>query len=335
MLAPCALPLALAALAWAAAPSGDVPAPPPAAPAITVVQLRPRAAVRGTEFVLADVADLTGPGAATLGALAIGYSPIPGSERRLLAATVDAKLAAAGIERAEYRLVGAGTLVAVETRPVDAAEVSRVALDSVRAGLTAGATVEIAGGVAPLEVPLPRREEGAIVLEATPRTKTLRGTFLVDVLARSGPERLASCTVPVRVKVELRVLVATAAVAAGDPADAAGIAAEVRDMTDFVGEAVSDPELLRGRILARPVAKGAILVAADLTRAPVFRKGEQSRLVIVRGALRIEANVRLESDATIGARVPAVCLETGKTILAQVREDGTLGLASDVSKENR
>ena len=76
-------------------------------------------------------------------------------------------------------------------------------------------------------------------------------------------------------------------------------------------------------------------VARELTAsAHRNRKGDRAQLVVKRGALRVEATVRVDAEASAGSLVPVTVLEFGRSMVARVRDDGTLELPGG-EKETR
>jgi flagella basal body P-ring formation protein FlgA len=319
----------LLTLLLAAAPADGSPA---SAPAATIVKLPARASVRGTELVLGDFAELSGPRAAELSSVPMGFAPSPGRERVVAADAVAQRLAGLGIDRRELRVVGARTTLRVLTQLVPAAELGKRVQDLTRGALPPGAALELRGALADWTFPEAREASKPTELQIAGEVKDIRGDGSLEIRALSGGEILGSVSVPVRVKYSAEVLVAAVALQRGDAADPARFEKKAMDVTHVQGDTIADVSVLTGRILARPLAKNAILTAADLAKAPIYRKGDQTRIVITRGALRIEALVRVDADASAGGTVPVTCLEFGKSLVARVRDDGTLTLDAEERK---
>jgi len=292
----------------------------------TTVRLRPRALVRGAELRVADVAEIVGPRAEEISRVRLGYAPAPGAERRVEPALIAARVASAGVPRDALHVEGPVSVVTVETVTIEGREIARRALEDLRAKLPSGGTAEIQGAPEDLAVPRPISDATPVELETVMRSKELRGNVAIDVVARAAGERLATVQLCAVVKIEREALVARGAIAKGEPAQPSRFERARIDATRLIGEPVVSFDALKGRVLARPVQDGAVLLADDLAAAPIFRKGDRAQLVVRRGALRVEANVRVDADAPAGALVPVTVLEFGRSMVARVKDDGTLEL---------
>jgi len=289
---------------------------------VTRVRLLPRASVRGLELRLADVARCEGPRAAELRALRLGYTPSPGSERRLDASSVEARVAAAGLPKSAVVVEPGSCVATVETVSIPGSEIARRVTEELRRRLGADARIEVAEA-GDLVVPRPA-EDVAPTIEVSPRPLLLRGTFAVDVHATAAGDRLGSTTVSTTVRLEAPVFVAREPIARGDRVDFSRVEVRQVDVTHLRGEPIRDASALAGRAAARAIAADAILTADDLVTPPLYRKNDTARLVIRRGSLRIDALVRVDAEAAIGDRVPVTCLEFQRSLVAVVRPDGSL-----------
>jgi len=298
---------------------------PPAAAPVTRVKLRPQVTVMSGELSLSDLADIDGPRSGDARKVKIGYAPAVGAERKLLASVVDAKLSALG-KREEFVLEGPGTVISTEAHRIEGATLAARVESTIRAKAAEGARVEILSQPAEFAVAMPRAGAAAIELDVRLPERDLRGSLSVDVLAKCGHELLGTSSVQVRVTIEAEVLVASGPIGKGDPIDPSKITLKKVDITQLKSLPLRHTDALVGRVAARAIASGEVLASDDFALAPIFRKGERTTLVIVRGNLRIEAAVRVDADAVVGARVPITCLETEKTLLARVSPQGILEL---------
>jgi flagella basal body P-ring formation protein FlgA len=109
--------------------------------------------------------------------------------------------------------------------------------------------------------------------------------------------------VPVRVSRAGPVLVLTRPVAAGTPIPADSLALETRDLARLPASALDDPALAAGRIARRALGAGSALTAADLSLAPVIRRGQPVTLVARAGGLEVRSSGRALADAAPGQAV--------------------------------
>lgn len=307
------------------------------------IQLRPSVVVRGAEFTLGDVAEVSGPRAAEWHKIKLGYTPDPGAERRVDAAIIDLKLTSSGIPRTSYRIRGSQSVVRVASASFAGRDISAALRSQAAALLPENAKFELRGDVADLSYPEPPSGatptlEIAFVKNGTDvPLKDLaknppRGDQFAEVRVMAERERLATLRVPVRIRYEMEALVATAPMNAGEAPDPSRMTRKVVDVTNLEGDPLIDTSALAGRVLVRPVAKDRVVMLQDTAVAPIYKKGDQARLVIERGLLRVEAVVRIDADAYPGARVPVTCLEFAKSLTAKVSEDGTLILTAESVK---
>mgnify|MGYP003694109217 CR=1 FL=1 len=264
----------------------------------------------------------------------LGYSPSPGRERVVSPEAIQMKLSSGAFAKDIFRILGKSCLVRVATQSIGGRELAARVAELAKPHLSQDAKLEVRGEPNEWVLPIPRGEVAPPEIQITNNPASIRGDGSIDVRAMSGGECLGTTSVAVRVRLEAEVLVASAGLLKGDAADTGGFERKRVDITSVAGDAIRDAVVLKGRILARPIAKDAVLTSGDLAQAPIFRKGDQTRIVVRRGALRIEALVRVEADAILGAQVPVTCLEFGKTLVARVCEDGTLSIdTSGKSKE--
>ncbi|MFN0207339.1 MAG: flagellar basal body P-ring formation chaperone FlgA [Planctomycetota bacterium] len=317
-------------------------------PEVNTIQLRPEASVRGAEFTIGDIADVKGPRASDITKIRVGYTPAPGADRKVTPPALELKIASAGFTRNSYQIRGLVSVVRTETVTLSSKDIAAKVLSEAASRLPQNAILDTRGEIADFIIPAPPTSDPRVDLEVfftketagkagresiqTPNYMNYRGDQSVEVRALSRGERIASVQIPVRIRYETEALVAVAAMRQGDSVDTARLTKMKVDITNLIGEPVTDAAFLAGRVLARAIAKDKILTIDDLTLAPVYKKGDQAQLIVQRGSLRIEAVVRVEGEAYPGSRVTVTCLEFAKTLSARVREDGTLVLVGDAVK---
>lgn len=307
----------------------QAPAPAASRPGQTIITLRKEAVVRGAEVLLGDIADITGPMAADYSKLQIGYAPAPGVERRVAVDAVQVKLTAGGAQGNSYKIVGASSVIRGETQVVSGADLAARTVTELTKRLSENARVEVRTPPGDFKFAAPRERGANASIEFIVPTTPLKGDFNIEARATHGGETLGAVRIPVRVRIEVEALVVVQAIQSGDSIDATKIVRRRVDVTFIEGEPVQSTASLNGRIAARPLAKEKILTIQDLAVAPVFRRGDQAHIIIQRGSLRIDAVVRVDADALPGSRVPVTCLEFGKSLVAFVRDDGTLVLPGE------
>lgn len=307
-----------------AAPAGGETRPAPA-----TITLKREAAVRGAEFTVGDIADVRGRDAAAIAKIRLGYSPMPGAERRLHSEAVELKLSNAGFTRDQFQMIGTTALVRAVTSTIPAKELSSQVLAQLQINAPANCIIEFPAEPADWQVAAPADSTSRVEIRAARPQGDPRGIVKINVTARAGNDSLGSMELPVRFRYEAEVLVSTMTIANGESVEASRFIKKKMDITNITGEVVTDPAKLVGRVLGRPIAKDHVLVAEDLTLAPIYKKGDQARVIVERGVFRVEAIVRVEGDAFIGGRVAVTCLEFNKTVIARVRDDGMLQITGE------
>lgn len=130
--------------------------------------------------------------------------------------------------------------------------------------------------------------------------------------------------VPVRVSAMGDVLVASRALPAGTVLAAEDVAVARRRITDLSYGYLQRVEAGVGSILRRPVAEGAVILPALLTRPMAVRRGQQVVIEAVQGPIRVQGAGETLADGATGGRVKVRNLASGRVVEGLVQADGRI-----------
>lgn len=164
------------------------------------------------------------------------------------------------------------------------------------------------------ETPTPARSGGA------------SGTRWTVALSCSAP-RAWTIYVPVRVSRLQAVLVATRNLPAGSTLADADLRSERRDTANLLQGAVGDIALARGQALAQPLAAGAVLTPAALTRPAQVRRGDSVVLVSRSAGFEVRAGGKALANGAVGERIAIENSSSRRVVQGVVRADGSVEIA--------
>lgn len=130
--------------------------------------------------------------------------------------------------------------------------------------------------------------------------------------------------VPVRVSAMGDVLVARRALSAGTVLAAEDVAVARRQITDLSYGYLQRAESGVGSILRRPLAEGAVILPALLTRPMTVRRGQQVVIEAVQGSIQVQGAGESLADGATGGRVRVRNLASGRVVEGLVQADGRI-----------
>ncbi|MCC2658604.1 MAG: flagellar basal body P-ring biosynthesis protein FlgA [Panacagrimonas sp.] len=139
--------------------------------------------------------------------------------------------------------------------------------------------------------------------------------------------------VPVSVRVQVPVLVASRGLARGQSVGAGDVDVQMRDRANLGPAWLSSPDDLRSetdgtaRVLSRAVAAGSVLSPSQFANARVVRRGQSVTLVSRSGGFEVRAQGKALSDAGTGERVRVENLSSRRVVEGEVRADGSVSVA--------
>jgi flagella basal body P-ring formation protein FlgA len=315
--------VALAALGGGERERPAAPATPSPLQKELLVVLRPAAAVRHTPVVLADVADLTGPGelVAQAQSLALGPAPAGGQPRKITPAGILLAARLAGLEIERSRIVGAADVEVSaswhELAPDALIDVAEKHVMKETAQL--GDRVVLERGAHPDAVALlDGGDEPSFACALV--GKALSGMAQVKVSVFQSASLVGERIVTLKVRRfghQLRLLTD---VRAGQAITPEQVIAMDGEWTGVAGVPVVSVAEMAGAVARRDLAAGTILVK-DAFEAPLLvQKGGTVLCVLKQGGLQIVLTGVAERPGRRGESIPVTNPNTQKALLVELVE---------------
>lgn len=130
--------------------------------------------------------------------------------------------------------------------------------------------------------------------------------------------------VPVRVRREADVVVLRGPVRAGIPITADQLVVQRRDVAQATAPAITDPAQVIGQTLAKPLAAGATLTAADVAQGPPMRRGDPVVLLTRIGGVEVRMAGRALGPAGAGGIVSAENVESRRIVRGRITAPGVV-----------
>lgn len=129
--------------------------------------------------------------------------------------------------------------------------------------------------------------------------------------------------VPVTVRVQAPVLVATRPLASGTQLAAADLTLQMAELTQLPAGVISAPEDAVGKVLTSGIVAGHPL-RQDMLRAPILiRQGQSVRLVAQGQGFKVSSEGKALSNGAAG-QIVQVKAQNGQTVSGTVNPDGTV-----------
>ncbi len=298
---------------------------PAALGASVTITLRGEARVRGRWILLGDIADLAGVPEArrmAIAALQLGRAPMAGATRRLEAADVTRRLAAAGLDGVTVSPVGGAVLVSAAVRAVpgdDLVRCGRAFLET--QAVRPGTTVRIEDPAMPRSLTVP---DGDVELKASVGERRLAGLVPVTVETLVDGERVARTLLTFRVKATGRGLKAARALAAGETVSAADVVEADLDLASVADNVLTDAGALGGLRILRPVAEGQWIRRGAVAQALQVHRGKQVTLMAKIGSVEARAPAQSREDGAAGEVITVVNLNSKRSLRARVTGPDTV-----------
>lgn len=147
----------------------------------------------------------------------------------------------------------------------------------------------------------------------------LGGKSAVAIQLLKDGKRFKTIFPRLEVQVMREVMVAINGVARGAPLAEGDVELVKRALHTIPGTPIlGGPEVLRGAVAKRYVARGSVLVEGAFDLPPLVRSGSMVAVKLVSGDLTIIASGQAVSDGAIGQLVRVVNLDTRKDFMARV-----------------
>ncbi len=319
---------ALLVLAFASGSGESEPAPLLPAPKELLVVLRPSAEVRHTPVLLADVADLNGPGAAVARArsLELGPAPASGRPRRVTPAGILLAARLAGLELDRRRIVGAPDVEVSanwhELASDDLVEAAERHLQKETAQLGDRVVTERLSH--PNAVPL-LDGGGATTFACSLVGKATSGQAQVKVSVFQDATLVGERVVLLKVRRfghQLRLLTD---VRQGEAVTAEQVIVIEGEWTNLPGVPVMAASEIAGHVARRDLSAGSVLVRESFEAPQLVDRGGAVRCVLRDGALEIVLNCIAQRPGRRGETIPVVNPTTQKALQAELIEKRPTG----------
>lgn len=315
----------LAVLAQAPAPAAQQPAPKP----VYEISLREASVVRGLDVLVTDLVDIAplDEEALRIGELVFGAAPQNGYLRTVTRAEVLQALVRAGYPATGFRVRGAGEIaVQAAASPVEPARLVEAATVVLEALLQKeGGDVEFEPAAQPRTQQLPpgRRSQE---LRARVRGGSTLGTSTVTVDVEVLVDDRVAKTVPVQFRLTRYQLVAktAATIPAGTQLDGTMVELSRERVEQAVGLYLSSLDQVQGKVAARNLQPGRILMLADLAEPALIRRGEPVTVISTAGRVKVTTQAHANHDAARGAVVSVTCASTGRQITGVAEASSTV-----------
>jgi len=187
--------------------------------------------------------------------------------------------------------------------------------------------------VAPTRIEIPSLEVFALSpapkapvsvhLRTHPRQRML-GSVPITVSLESEGRTLRRATVAVRVQADAPAVLAGRPLRRGQLLRAADLVVEPRDLASLPPGFVADPRRLVGLRLRRSVAAGTPLEEGWLEQPPLVERGQNVKLTLRHGPLRIEARGRARQPGREGEWIWVVNADSKRELWGRVGADGAI-----------
>jgi flagella basal body P-ring formation protein FlgA len=307
----------------AAAPPTPVETPPLPTPKELLVVLRPGAAVRHTPVLLADVADLAGPGAliARAQSLALGPAPAAGQPRKITPAGILLAARLAGIEIDRRRIVGAPDVeVSASWHELSSDALVDVAEKHVlKETAQLGDRVVVERSLHPDPVALlDGGEEPSFACSLVGRAQS--GMAQVKVSVFQAATLIGERVVMLKVRRfghQLRLLTD---VRSGQTVTPEQVIVIDGEWTSVAGTPVVSVQELQGSVARRDLSAGTILVKDSFEMPLLVQKGGTVFCVLREGGLQIVLTGTAQKEGRRGETINVMNPTTQRTLLVELVE---------------
>lgn len=152
----------------------------------------------------------------------------------------------------------------------------------------------------------------------------LLGRVPVTVILSNGTAELKRGVVTASLRALAPVLVATRSLRRGAVVGARDFRHERRDLSVLRGSAISREGDLLGMRVRKPINAGRIWQARHLESVPTVKRGEQVRLRLESGGLRIDGTGKAGEDGRVGDWIRVLNNVSKRYVTGQVDEEGVV-----------
>ncbi len=187
---------------------------------------------------------------------------------------------------------------------------------------------------APVAVELPPLERFARadveefdVSVRAPQEAEMQGWVPIELAVSSRGETVESGVVRVRVESQQKVVVARRTLPRGSVLRPDDLKVELRDEKKVPDDALDEVESAIGQALVRSVGKGRPVTHALVQPPPVVKRGQQVRIELRHGRLRIESLGRAQEDGRAGDWIRVRTTSSKREVSGRVDANGVVHVA--------
>ncbi len=325
-----AIKAACAALVCAGLCSAVVPSSAAPNHAEVVVKVRDLSQVDGTQFLLGDIATVTGDSAvqeARARSVVIGISPLPGLVRTLMPGDILVHLRAAGFKPAMLHIV-APPVVEVQRKSitVSMAQASAVAVKAAEAAVATmpGVTVTAQTPNGSVNVPT-----GTLTLVAGPVSgQADMGTLYVPVSIQVDGSTVQTVQITLQVNQKATLVVANHTISPQDVITAADVSLVTITVPRGFNSPVTSLDAVIGKRATSMISAGMPVPANALETPPDINAGSLVTILCTVGTVRITATGTAEAAGHVGETIQVYANSTRKMLSGIILDRHTVRLVS-------
>ncbi len=152
----------------------------------------------------------------------------------------------------------------------------------------------------------------------------MRGWVPIELAVSSRGKTVESGVVQVRVESQEAVVVARRTLPRGTVLRESDLVVEQRADEKVPDDAVSEVEAVIGQALTRSLAKGRPVTHGMVQTPPLVKRGQQVRLELRHGRLRIESLGRAQEEGRAGDWIRVRATESRREVTGRVAADGVV-----------
>lgn len=270
--------------------------------ALTVVRLKPRATIQADIVTVADVAELSGPGAEALAGIPLGPAPAEGETKSTGRDELCVQLRRHQVDLRAVEIAGAGRVALTRQGGADAGAWERVIADMILEHVRRT-------GPWPAER-VHARVEGRVALEFLETHRPDRWDLLVPPRWRVGAQpvvleatigdKTARFDLQATIDVDQPIVVATRPIARGEKIEEGMVAVGYRKLTPGGERTCARIEEVLGKEAARSLSSGQALTPRDARTEPIVFRGSPVTVWIRQGTVALQVTGIAQEDGGLG-----------------------------------
>lgn len=289
-----------------------------------LVTFKEEAFVKGPKVLLGDIANIEGEAADELAAIELIDAARPGSQKRLQAALVEARLRNAGYDTSALRIEGPSSIVTTTlSSDVSREAVAESLMQYIKETMPwdlQSTQIEVTAPNFDVTVP-----EGVVDIAWSPAPDyryvgagAFRGELVVDGVSQRN------FTVRAKVEPYVEVLVASRDIARGQALGPVDFEPRKMPLSAAPSGALTDPDQALGLVARKTIFPGEYISERDLQERVLVQRNQTVNAVVRAGAVTLNARLVAMADGRAGDAIPCVNPGSKEQVLAMVMPDGTV-----------